>query len=133
MVVHSSSLSSFSDANDAGHGLSFSSFAYSNLHASATEVSIDVSNTGKLAAADIPQLYLGFPPASGEPPKQLKGFKKTAVLAPGEKTNVKFPLVERDLSIWDTTKHGWVKQSGTFQVFVGASSEDTQATGSFEV
>ena len=94
-------------------------------------MSVDVTNSGAVAGAEIPQAYLGFPASAGEPPKQLKSFKKTAVLAPGEKATVKFQLVDRDLSIWDTTKHDWAKQSGKFTVFVGASSDDIRATGSF--
>ena len=96
-------------------------------------VSVDVTNTGTVPGADIPQLYLGFPISAGEPPKQLKGFKKTPILQPGATTTVHFSLMDRDLSIWDDVGHMWSKQTGTFQVFVGTSSEDIRATGTLHV
>ena len=96
-------------------------------------MSVDVTNSGAVAGAEIPQAYLGFPASAGEPPKQLKSFKKTAVLAPGEKATVKFQLVDRDLSIWDTAKHGWAKQTGEFEVFVGSSSADIRLVDSFRI
>ena len=114
-----------------GHGLSYTTFAYSDLAASPGEVSFTVSNAGDVSGAEVPQLYLGFPPAAKEPPRQLKGFTKTKILAPGESTAVKFSLTDRDLSVWDVGTHGWSKQTGTFQVFVGASSRDVRLTGSF--
>ena len=116
-----------------GHGLSYTTFSYGNLTASATAVTVDVRNTGAVAGAEVAQLYLGFPDASGEPPRQLKGFHKTAVLQPGESETVTFPLRARDTSIWDAAQHGWARQSGVFGVFVGASSEDVRANGSFTV
>jgi hypothetical protein len=119
-----------------GHGLSYSEFSYSNLQARAigglTRVSIDITNTGKLAGADTPQLYLGFPPSAGEPAKQLKGFNKTTVLAPGDKTTVTFPLRHRDLSIWSVTAHEWEVQKGSFVAMVGRSSCDLRANTTFE-
>merc|ERR1719305_535580 len=61
-----------------GHGLSYTTFAYTGLSVTAGPapavftVSIDITNSGSRAGAEVPQLYLGFPPESGEPPKQLK-------------------------------------------------------------
>lgn len=98
----------------------------------AASVSIDITNTGKLAGADTPQLYLGFPPSAGEPAKQLKGFNKTTVLAPGDKTTVTFPLRHRDLSIWSVTAHEWEVQKGSFVAMVGRSSCDLRANTTFE-
>ena len=121
-------------------GLSYTSFKYHNLITkiaetanSAVMVSVDITNTGPVSGADIPQLYLGFPSEAGEPPKQLKSFKKTQILEPGATTTVHFSLVDRDLSIWDDGGHMWSKQTGTFQVFVGASSEDIRVTGTLHV
>ena len=93
-----------------------------------------ITNNGtKHSGREVAQLYLGFPASAGEPPKQLKGFHKTAVLAPGDKATVIFVLTDRDLSIWDTSKHGWAKQSGKFDVMVGSSSRDIRLTGSLQV
>ena len=93
-------------------GLSYTSFAYHNLVVSTAEaglkaisstvtVSVNITNTGSVPGADIPQLYLGFPSSAGEPPKQLKGFRKTPILAPGATTTVNFLLTDRDVSIWE--------------------------------
>jgi beta-glucosidase len=70
------------------------------------------------------QLYLGFPANAGEPPQQLKGFNKTAVLAPGASVRVMLALTPRDFSIWDVTSHAWSVANGTHHVGVGASSRD---------
>jgi beta-glucosidase len=71
-------------------------------------------------------MYLGFPDNSGEPPKQLKGFKKVS-LAPGQKQTINFNLKDRDLSIWDAKDHKWQLQKGTFQIMIGSSSRDIRA------
>jgi beta-glucosidase len=55
--------------------------------------------------------------------KELKGFQKVA-LEPGAETTVRFTLTERDLSFWDTTRHGWLAEPGEFTIMVGASSDD---------
>ncbi|EDQ89527.1 uncharacterized protein MONBRDRAFT_32335 [Monosiga brevicollis MX1] len=114
-----------------GHGLSYTSFEYSDIQASKTSVSVTVTNTGSKAGAEVAQLYLGFPSSAGEPPRQLKGFEKV-VLAPGAKTTVTFDLRPRDLSIWDVKQHAWSPVSGTFEVAVGASSRDIRQTSSFD-
>lgn len=117
-----------------GHGLSYTSFSYSNLRATTSSVTVDVANTGTLAGADIPQLYLGFPSTTGveTPAKQLKGFNKTSILRPGAKTTVTFPLRNRDLSIWSVDVHDWVVQKGTFVAMVGRSACDLLINTTFE-
>lgn len=128
-----------------GFGLSYTSFAYSNLTVSpqtvnnltsnpgATNcdcngqgthmvtVTAKVTNTGTRAGADVAQLYLGDPPVAGEPPRQLKGFSKIN-LQPGQSTTVRFTLNGHDLSYWDDAADGWVLPDGTFNVYVGDSS-----------
>eukprot|EP01043_Picozoa_sp_COSAG02_P048926 COSAG02_NODE_4861_length_4892_cov_3.521594_3_plen_542_part_00 len=116
-----------------GHGLSYTTFEYSGLQTSHSSVSVRVTNNGTRPGAEVAQLYLGFPMHAGEPPRVLKGFVKTPVLGIGDTETVHFPLRERDLSIWDVETHDWAKQSGTFKVYVGASSRDIRATGSFGV
>ena len=74
----------------------------------------------------------GFPASAGEPPQQLKGFEKLT-LTPGEKQTATFALTDRDLSIWDVGTHAWQKQTGSFGVFVGASSRDIRLTGKLSV
>ena len=119
-----------------GAGLSYSTFALSELRIGSTSrgegVSATLTNTGKLAGATVVQLYLGFPQAADEPPQQLKGFRKVH-LEPGESTTVRFtPLRERDLSVWDVVSHAWREAKGTYRVSVGLSSRDPHAlVGSF--
>jgi beta-glucosidase len=132
------------DANDVaplfpfGQGLSYTTFGYSNLVVGAVspagqvQVGFDLSNLGSMAGAEVPQLYLGFPAAAGEPPKVLKGFQRV-VLAAGQKQHVTFTLAWEDLANWDATARGWLVTPGTFQVFVGASSRDLRLAGALAV
>ena len=106
-----------------GAGLSYTTFTYSNLQATTTSVSCSVRNSGTVKGAEVAQLYLAFPKASGEPPLQLKGFAKVE-LEPGVSATVKFPLTDRELSVWSTTSHGWEVAKGSFGVHIGSSSRD---------
>ncbi|MGA3268565.1 MAG: glycoside hydrolase family 3 C-terminal domain-containing protein [Verrucomicrobiota bacterium] len=121
-----------------GFGLSYTTFAYSNLTVSAVspsgqvQIGFDLNNTGALTGAEVPQLYLGFPGAAGEPPKLLKGFQKI-MLSPGQTQHVTFNLNWEDLANWDATARGWIITPGVFQVMVGASSRDIRLTGNFTV
>ena len=90
-------------------------------------VDFSIENTGALAGAEVAQLYLGFPEASGEPPRQLKSFTKV-FLEPKQSTQVRFTLTKRDVSTWDESSRAWVASQGDFQVFVGASSRDVRLT-----
>lgn len=121
-----------------GFGLSYTTFGYSNLTVSAVspsgqvQIGFDLTNTGTLTGAEVPQLYLGFPLAASEPPKQLKGFQKIT-LSPGQTQHVTFNLNWEDLANWDATARGWIVTPGQFQVLVGASSLDIRLTGAFTV
>ena len=121
-----------------GFGLSYTTFGYSNLTISAVspsgqvQIGFNLTNTGPLAGAEVPQLYLGFPAAAGEPPKLLKGFQKIT-LSPGQTQHVTFNLNWEDLANWDLTARGWIVTPGVFQVLAGASSRDIRLTGSFTV
>lgn len=119
-------------------------FTYSELTAStrstgagaedvSLRVTFSVTNSGAAAGAEIPQLYLGFPEEAGEPPKQLKGFAKTAVLQPGETAIVVFELAPRDVSVWDVDHHRFKVVPGKFMAHVGASSCDIRQTESASV
>ncbi|KAJ7627784.1 glycoside hydrolase family 3 protein [Mycena polygramma] len=117
-----------------GFGLSYTTFAYSGLSITASGtgqvISFSVKNTGTVAGTEKPQLYLGFPPSAGEPPKVLRGFDEVP-LAAGASQEVVMSVGEREMSIWDTPSQSWVRPSGTFTVFVGASSRDIRLNGSF--
>ncbi|BCL80086.1 BglX family protein [Ktedonobacteria bacterium brp13] len=124
-----------------GYGLSYTTFAYSNLVVSPgttsykgnVSVDLDVTNTGSRAGADVAQLYIGIPSTNvKEPPKQLKAFQKV-FLQPGQKQHVHFNLDASALSYWDVQSHGWVVQDGTYQVMVGSSSRDIHLQDNFVV
>lgn len=99
-----------------------------DLWAPLYNVSVAVSNTGKVAGHAVPQLYLGFPSSTpaGTPPRQLRGFEKV-YLQPNETQTVTFELLRRDVSYWDVVQQEWVIPSGEFNVFVGESSRIVKA------
>jgi len=68
-----------------GFGLSYTTFRYANLRLTPTAASFDITNTGRRAGTDVPQLYVGDPASTGEPPRQLKGYEKVS-LRPGQTT-----------------------------------------------
>lgn len=112
-----------------GHGLSYTTFRYSGLEVHDMNVSFTVQNSGRVSGAEVAQLYVGFPHDSGEPPLQLKGFRKTKTLAPGASERVEILLASRDLSIWDAAQHAWLFVSGNFKIMVGSSSRDIRLQG----
>lgn len=120
-----------------GHGLSYTSFAYSGLTVEKADdagwrITAHVRNSGKRAGAEVAQLYLAMPVAAGEPPRQLKGFRRID-LQPGESAPVTFDLTERDLSVWDEQAKGWRVPAGAFDIAVGGSSRDLPLNGRLTV
>ena len=120
-----------------GHGLSYTKFGYSNLSiASAGSAggqalaSFDVANTGKVAGAEVAQVYVGAPPVNpvGEPNKQLRGFDKV-FLGPGQSQHVSVPIDSRAVSYWNTSIHNWAVEAGCHPVLVGSSSRDIRLQG----
>jgi len=88
--------------------------------------SVNVTNTGDVPGAAVPQLYLSLPstiPGNPTPVNVLRGFDKVFI-QPGESVNVQFPLTRRDLSYWDTMAQDWLLPSGMVGVNVGFSSRD---------
>ncbi|KAK5787721.1 hypothetical protein VI817_010218 [Penicillium citrinum] len=88
----------------------------------------EVSNTGDVDGYAVPQLYVGFPSSapSGTPPSQLRGFDKVWLPA-GEKKNVSFDLMRRDVSYWDVVAQDWRIPAGEFTFKAGFSSRDFHA------
>jgi beta-glucosidase len=121
-----------------GHGLSYTSFAYSDLDVEdscdgAVTVSCRVRNTGDRAGADVIQVYVGkADSAVPRPPRELKGFHKV-FLEPGDEKAVAVTLTQRDLSYYDVQKGGWLCESGTYQLYVGSSSRDVRLEGGFHI
>jgi len=110
-----------------GHGLSYTTFAYSGLKAGLDSVSFTVRNTGKRAGAEIAQVYVGLPAAAQEPPKRLVAWEKVR-LAPGESKTVTLSLDPKFLSIFNEQKDGWELLPGEYTFFVGGSSRETPLT-----
>jgi beta-glucosidase len=112
-----------------GHGLSYTTFAYSALKASIDSVSFTVRNTGKRAGAEIAQVYAGLPAAANEPPKRLVAWEKVQ-LAPGESKTITVKLESKFLSIFNEAKDDWELLAGDYRIFVGGSSDDTPLSAS---
>ena len=96
-------------------------------------VKTTVSNTGDVAGATVPQLYLGLPQIANSaitPPKVLRGFEKIT-LEPGETKDVIFELTRRDISHWSIEAQQWEISTGSIAVEVGLSSRDIAATSDF--
>ena len=124
-----------------GHGLSYTTFEYSNAKAAKAsmkadgtmKVTVDVKNTGNCDGHEIVQLYIADPVASiDRPVKELKGFEKIYLKA-GEKKTVSFEIDAADLSFYDVVKGGWNAEAGEFQALIGPSSAAICQTVSFEL
>lgn len=137
-----------------GFGMTYTTFEYSNLQTRRTTsgqlsalptgdiipggrrdlwdaiatVSVQVANTGDIEAAEIAQLYVGIPEES-QPVRQLRGFDKKTICV-GETVEMEFELKRRDLSVWNVEAAEWELLSGTYEIFVGASSRDLRLQGS---
>lgn len=111
-----------------GYGLSYTDFEYSNVAVSEDGdefiVSFDIKNTGKVAGAEVAQVYVGDEECYLiRPAKELKGFEKI-YLKPGEKKTVSVRLDEEAFRFFDPMEHKWVVEPGVFNVYVGSSSAD---------
>lgn len=137
-----------------GFGLSYTTFAYSNLviekdvTSNTTEyptgaivvggqsdlwdrlvtVMANVQNTGAVDGTEVVQLYLQVP--GTDRPRALRGFDKPFLNA-GQTIGVSFALTRRDLSVWDTTAQKWLLQRGVYTIFVGSSSRTLPLIGTF--
>jgi beta-glucosidase len=115
-----------------GHGLSYTTFEYSDLRLDKTEMtdteelqaSVTVKNTGKRAGKEIVQLYVRDAASSViRPVKELKGFEKVDLI-PGEEKRVCFTLGKRAFAFFDTDINDWRVESGDFEILIGKSSEE---------
>jgi beta-glucosidase len=113
-----------------GHGLSYTSFAVSDLRVGGGKtltVSFDLKNTGARAGADVPQVYLRS--AAGKPLARLIGWDKVT-LAPGEHKRVSVTADPRLLASYDVAAHGWKIAAGDYRVSVGRHADDAALEGS---
>ena len=109
-----------------GFGLSYTTFAYSDLTVDGNAVSVAVKNTGSFAGAEVVQLYL-YAPQDGlhRPLRELKGFRKV-FLQPGEAQTVTFILTDRSFALW---ADGWKVPGGMYAVQIGNLSADLEIAG----
>ncbi|WYZ40847.1 hypothetical protein EsH8_IV_001188 [Colletotrichum jinshuiense] len=141
-----------------GFGLSYTTFEYSALSASAVgtpvagvpdpgvavvqgghpqlwdevyTVTVQVRNAGAVAGHEVAQLYVGIP-VEGTPARQLRGFERVFVEA-GASATVEFGLTRRDLSVWDVVAQQWRLADGEYGFWVGASSRDLRLNGTFTI
>ncbi|HEY0281675.1 MAG TPA: glycoside hydrolase family 3 C-terminal domain-containing protein, partial [Rhizomicrobium sp.] len=117
-----------------GHGLSYTSFATSNLKAAfegnSLTVSFTVKNTGKLAGKAVPQIYVepaDYTAAGWEAPKRLAGFSKLA-LKPGEMRTIKVKVDPRLLATYMTAANSWQIKEGTYRIMLGQASDSLAQT-----
>ena len=116
-----------------GYGLSYTSFAYSDLKADEKGVTLTVTNTGSCAGAEVVQLYVAKPDAKVfRPVKELKGFTKVQLEA-GESKTVTIPLDDKAFRYWNVKTDRWEVEGGSYQLLVGASSADIRLTAAVTV
>jgi cytidylate kinase len=127
-----------------GFGLSYTTFALSDLAVTPAvvdpgtpvTVEVTVTNTGRLAGAEVVQVYVALPDDAGEPPRRLVGFRKIH-LAPGGSERVRIVVdpqaTSHPLSVWDDAAHDFVVVPGRHTLHVGTSCQDTPLTAGIEV
>jgi len=115
-----------------GFGLSYTTFTYSNLKTStpsldrdsSVNVSVDVTNSGKIAGDDVVQLYVRHINSDvSRPSEELKGFQRVTIKA-GERKTVTIPLATQRLAYWDISKNDWQVERDSIEIRMGASSAD---------
>ncbi len=123
-----------------GHGLSYSEFRYGDLAQSAQsvgpgeriDISITVENTGGVPGDEVVQLYVRDPVASvARPVLELRGFKRVE-LGAGQRKRITFSLTPEQFAFWGP-KGQWLVEAGRIDFWIGASSGDLRANGSFEI
>jgi len=114
-----------------GHGLSYTSFVYSGIGSAANAdgdvtVTFTLKNTGKVAGAEVAQLYASLPEQAESAPKRLIGWQKVQ-LAPGESKKVSIAVKAQRLAVWDTAARQWRLPGGSFKLMAGGASRDNAA------
>ena len=113
-----------------GHGLSYTTFEYSDIRVDGMTVTAKIKNTGKYPGAEVVQLYIGAVDSTVyRPAKELKGFKKV-FLKPGEEKKVEFTLDDRSFAIWH---NGWVVPRGKYKIMLGSSVKDIRLEAGIEI
>ena len=107
-----------------GYGMSYTTFAYSDMAADEQGVSLTVTNTGSVAGTEIVQLYVAKKNSEiFRPARELKGFARVT-LAPGEKQRITLTLDDKAFRFWNVKANRWEIEGGEYELLVGASVED---------
>ena len=116
-----------------GYGLSYTTFEYSGLTASEWEVSFTVTNTGNVAGTEVAQLYVAKPNAEVfRPTQELKGFSRVE-LEPGESKTVTINVGDKAFRYFNDKTCAWEVEGGTYELRIGASSEDIRLKATVEI
>ena len=124
-----------------GHGLTYTSFEWSDLDAGnkrvspgdTLNVSLSLCNTGEFDSDEVVQFYVSFPESKVDRPAiALKGFRRVYVRT-GEEMEVTIPVAVNDLAYWDTDRHEFVVEKGKVIIHAGASSADLRLETQFQV
>ncbi|MDP8913551.1 MAG: beta-glucosidase BglX [Pseudomonadota bacterium] len=122
-----------------GHGLSYSSFAYGPIQldrrqlaaGASVTISITITNSGRVTADEVPQLYIRDPVASvSRPVQELRGFRRIT-LRPGETRRLSFKLDPRHFAFWQAGR--WRVEPGAIELMIGSSSADIRARGRIHI
>ena len=121
-----------------GYGLSYTTFGYGKPMVSdkgeSVEVSVKVTNTGKVAGKEVIQVYVTAPKgAVDKPAQELKTFAKTRVLAPGESQTLTMTVQKADLASFNTKESAWITDAGQYTFHVGTSSRDIKGSATLKV
>lgn len=109
-----------------GHGLSYTTFGYSDLEATPQDASVTVTNTGERAGAEVVQIYAAHTDGDVSASQELIGFRRVW-LEPGEARRVSVAFASHAFAMYDVERGGWVRVGRTYTVRVGGSSRDIRA------
>ncbi len=116
-----------------GYGLSYTTFAYSDLQVTGEGVTFTLTNTGEREGTEIAQLYVGRQSDTiFRPVRELKGFSRVT-LAPGESKKVTITFDDKTFRFYDTRTNTWEIESGTYQIMIGTDAEHMVLTGELAV
>ncbi len=118
-----------------GYGLSYTTFCYRDLRlhrerSGQETAQVTITNTGHRAGAAVAQLYLTDPAAAGEPPYQLKSFRKVTLRA-GQSQRLTFEITRRDMSYYQAAASSWKTAPGAYRVSIGSNERDLPVRGWF--
>ncbi len=123
-------------AYEFGYGLSYTTFSYSDLSieqdSEQVKVKFRVTNTGKMPGKEVAQVYVKPPKGKiDKPQKELKAFKKTRLLQPGENEDIVLTIGYKDMASFNGKE--WVLEKGTYKIMVGSSSRRIHLEGEFRL